>query len=152
MEKRTNSIEITIYTNSRDVNNYVATYINQQLRGNINYINNAIIVNTDSTNQDTKTIIYLYPDDMDKNNIPNIAIDWNGIERIKISNLDNATKNRIAKSIEECCYQYPNIDNFDMLINDLHPNQLIVVGNEPHIVFNLHDWIINNNEENKKEN
>ena len=82
---------------------------------------------------------------MDKNNIPNIAIDWNGIERIKISNLDGATKNRIAKSIEEYCYQYPNIGNFDMLINDLHPNQLIVVGNEPHIVFNLHDWIIPKN-------
>lgn len=93
MEKRTNCIEITIYTNSRDVNNYVATYINQQLKGNTNYINNAIIVNTDSTNQDTRTIIYLYPDDMDKNNIPNIAIDWNGIERIKISNLDEAIQN-----------------------------------------------------------
>ena len=142
MEERTNAIEITMYTNSRDVNTYVATYIHQQLIGNTNYINNAIIVNMD---QDNKTIIYLYPGDMDKNNIPNIAIDWNGIERIKISNLDNATKNRIAKSIEECCYQYPNIDNFDMLINDLHPNQLIVVGNEPHIVFNLHDWIISKN-------
>ena len=82
---------------------------------------------------------------MDKKHIPNIAIDWNGIERIKITNLDNATKNRIAKSIEEYCYQYPNIGNFDMLINDLHPNQLIVVGNEPHIVFNLHDWIIPKN-------
>ena len=142
MEKRTNSIEITMYTNSRDVNTYVATYIHQQLIGNTNYINNAIIVNMD---QDNKTIIYLYPDDMDKNNIPNIAIDWNGIERIKISNLDGVTKNRIAKSIEEYCYQYPNIGNFDMLINDLHPNQLIVVGNEPHVVFNLHDWIIPKN-------
>ena len=142
MEERTNEIEITMYTNSRDVNTYVATYIHQQLIGNTNYINNAIIVNMD---QDNKTIIYLYPDDMDKNNIPNIAIDWNGIERIKISNIDNATKNRIAKSIEEYCYQYPNIDNFDMLINDLHPNQLIVFSNEPHIVFNLHDWIIPKN-------
>lgn len=89
---------------------------------------------------------------MDKNNIPNIAIDCNGIERIKISNLDGSTKNRIAKSIEEYCYQYPNVGNFDMIINDLHPGQLIIVGNEPHIVFNLHDWIIDNNEENKKEN
>ena len=142
MEERTNVIEITIYTNSRDVNTYVATYIHQQLRGNTNYINNAIIVNMD---QDNKTIIYLYPGDMDKNNIPNIAIDWNGIERIKIANLDGVTKNRIAKSIEEYCYQYPNIGNFDMLINDLHPNQLIIVGNEPHIVFNLHDWIISKN-------
>ena len=142
MEERTNVIEITMYTNSRDVNTYVATYIHQQLIGNTNYINNAIIVNMD---QDNKTIIYLYPDDMDKNNIPNIAIDWNGIERIKISNLDNATKNRIEKSIKEYCYQYPNIGNFDMLINDLHPNQLIIVGNEPHVVFNLHDWIIPKN-------
>ena len=139
---KVNGIEITIYTNGRDVNTYVATYIHQQLRGNPNYIDSNIVLNMD---QDDKTIIYLYPDDMDKNNIPNIAIDWNGIERIKISNLDNATKNRIAKSIEEYCYQYPNIGNFDMLINDLHPNQLIVVGNEPHIVFNLHDWIISKN-------
>ena len=142
MEEKTNVIEITMYTDSRDVNTYVATYIHQQLIGNNNYINNAIIVNMD---KDNKTIIYIYPKDMDKNNIPNIAIDWNGIERIKISNIDNATKNRIAKSIEEYCYQYPNIDNFDMLINDLHPNQLIVVGNEPHVVFNLHDWIIPKN-------
>lgn len=139
---KVNGIEITIYTNGRDVNTYVATYIHQQLRGNPNYIDSNIVLNMD---QDDKTIIYLDLDHMDKNNIPNIAIDWNGIERIKISNLDNATKNRIAKSIEECCYQYPNIDNFDMLINDLHPNQLIVVGNEPHIVFNLHDWIISKN-------
>lgn len=145
MEKRTNVIEITIYTNSRDVNNYVATYINQQLRGNTNYINNAIIVNTDSTNQDTRTIIYLYPNDMDKNNIPNIAIDWNGIEMIKIADLDDTLKNRIAKSIEEYYYQYPNIGNFDMLINDLHPGKLTIIGNKPHIVFNLHDWIISKN-------
>ena len=139
---KVNGIEITIYTNGRDVNTYVATYIHQQLRGNPNYIDSNIVLNMD---QDDKTIIYLDLDHMDKNNIPNIAIDWNGIERIKISNLDGATKNRIAKSIEECCYQYPNIGNFDMLINDLHPNQLIVVGNEPHVVFNLHDWIIPKN-------
>ena len=139
---KVNGIEITIYTNGRDVNTYVATYIHQQLRGNPNYIDSNIVLNMD---QDDKTIIYLDLDHMDKNNIPNIAIDWNGIERIKISNLDGVTKNRIAKSIEECCYQYPNIGNFDMLINDLHPNQLIVVGNEPHIVFNLHDWIISKN-------
>ena len=139
---KVNGIEITIYTNGRDVNTYVATYIHQQLRGNPNYIDSNIVLNMD---QDDKTIIYLDLDHMDKKYIPNIAIDWNGIERIKISNLDNATKNRIAKSIEECCYQYPNIGNFDMLINDLHPNQLIIVGNEPHIVFNLHDWIISKN-------
>ena len=139
---KVNGIEITIYTNGRDVNTYVSTYIHQQLRGNPNYIDSNIVLNMD---QDDKTIIYLDLDHMDKKHIPNIAIDWNGIERIKISNLDEATKNRIAKSIEECCYQYPNIDNFDMLINDLHPNQLIVVGNEPHIVFNLHDWIIPKN-------
>ena len=137
---KVNGIEITIYTNGRDVNTYVATYIHQQLRGNPNYIDSNIVLNMD---QDDKTIIYL--DHMDKKHIPNIAIDWNGIERIKISNLDEATKNRIAKSIEEYCYQYPNIGNFDMLINDLHPNQLIIVGNEPHIVFNLHDWIISKN-------
>ena len=146
---KVNGIEITIYTNGRDVNTYVATYIHQQLRGNPNYIDSNIVLNMD---QDDKTIIYLDLDHMDKKHIPNIAIDWNGIERIKISNLDEATKNRIAKSIEEYCYQYPNIDNFDMLINDLHPGKIIITGNEPHIVFNLHDWIINNNEENKKEN
>ena len=95
--------------------------------------------------QDDKTIIYLDLDHMDKKHIPNIAIDWNGIERIKISNLDEATKYRIAKSIKEYYLQYPNIDNFNMLINDLHPGQLIVVGNEPHIVFNLHDWIVDSN-------
>lgn len=148
MEKRTNEIEITIYTNSRDVNTYVATYIHQQLRGNTNYINNAIIVNMD---QDNRTIIYLYPNDMDKNNIPNIAIDWSGIEFIKIDNLDDVIKDRITKSIQEYYYQYPNIDNFDMLINDLRPGQLIVTANEPHIVFNLHDWIIDS-KEGKKEN
>ena len=146
---KANGIEITIYTNGRDVNTYVATYIHQQLRGNPNYIDSNIVLNMD---QDDKTVIYLDLDHMDKKYIPNIAIDWNGIERIKISNLDEATKNRIAKSIEEYCYQYPNIGNFDMLINDLHPGKIIITGNEPHIVFNLHDWIINNNEENKKEN
>ena len=146
---KVNGIEITIYTNGRDVNTYVATYIHQQLRGNPNYIDSNIVLNMD---QDDKTVIYLDLDHMDKKYIPNIAIDWNGIERIKISNLDEATKNRIAKSIEEYCYQYPNIGNFDMLINDLHPGKIIITGNEPHIVFNLHDWIINNNEENKKEN
>lgn len=138
-----------MYTDSRDVNTYVATYIHQQLIGNTNYINNAIIVNMD---QDDKTIIYLDLDHMDKKHIPNIAIDWNGIEMIKISNLDETTKNRIEKSIKEYYYQYPNIDNFDMIISDLRPDQLIIGANEPHIVFNLHDWIINNNEENKKEN
>ena len=146
MEKRTNAIEITIYTNSRDVNNYVATYIDQQLKGNPNYINNAIIVNTDSTNQDTRTIIYLYPNDMDKNNIPNIAIDWNGIELITIVDLDDATRNRIVKSIKEYYCQYPNIDNSGMVINDLRLGQLIIACDKPHtIVFNLHDWIISKN-------
>lgn len=150
MEKRTNVIEITIYTNSRDVNNYVATFIHQQLRGNPNYINSNIILNID---HDDKTFIFIVIDEfLHRDNIPNIAIDWNGIERIKISNLDGATKNRIAKSIEEYCYQYPNVGNFDMIINDLHPGKIIITGNEPHIVFNLHDWIIDNNEENKKEN
>ena len=143
MEKRTNVIEITIYTNSRDVNNYVAAYINQQLKGNTNYINNAIIVNT---NSDNRTIIYLYPGDMDKNNIPNIAIDWNGIELITIVDLDDATRNRIVKSIKEYYCQYPNIDNSGMVINDLRPGQLIIACDKPHtIVFNLHDWIISKN-------
>ena len=146
MEKRTNVIEIMIYTNSRDANNYVAAYVNQQLKGNTNYINNAIIVNTDSTNQDTRTIIYLYPNDMDKNNIPNIAIDWNGIELITITDLDNATRNRIVKSIKEYYCQYPNIDNSGMVINDLRLGQLIIACDKPHtIVFNLHDWIISKN-------
>ena len=146
---KVNGIEITIYTNGRDVNTYVATYIHQQLRGNPNYIDSNIVLNMD---QDDKTIIYLDLDHMDKKHIPNIAIDWNGIERIDVSNLDNATRNRIVKSIKDCFYDYPNIDNFDMLINDLHPGKLIITGNEPHIVFKLHDWIIGNNKEDKKEN
>ena len=136
-------IKITLYTDESDTNTYVATFIHQQLRGNPNYINDNIILNMD---HDDKTFIFIIIDEfLHRDNIPNIAIDWNGIERIKISNLDGVTKNRIAKSIEEYCYQYPNIGNFDMLINDLHPNQLIIVGNEPHIVFNLHDWIISKN-------
>lgn len=144
MEKRTNNLEITIYTDSRDANTYAAAYINQQLKCNTNYINNAIIVNTDP--DDNRTIIYLYPGDMDKNNIPNIAIDWNGIELITITNLDDATRNRIVKSIKEYYCQYPDIDNSGMVINDLRLGQLIIACNKPHIiVFNLHDWIISKN-------
>ena len=123
MEKRTNNLEITIYADSRDVNTYAAAYINQQLKCNTNYINNAIIVNTDS---DNRTIIYLYPGDMDKNNIPNIAIDWNGIELITIADLDDATRNRIVKSIKEYYCKYPDIDNSGMVISDLRPGQLIL--------------------------
>lgn len=150
MEKRTNSIEITIYTNSRDTNTYVATFIHQQLRGNPNYINNNIILNMD---HDDKTFIFIIIDEfLHRDNIPNIAIDWMGIERITIEGIDDQDKARIAKSIEEYCYQYPNIGNFDMLINDLHPGKIIITGNEPHIVFNLHDWIIDNDKKNKKEN
>ena len=51
----TNEINITLYTNGRDVNTYVATYIHQQLRGNPNYIDSNIVLNMD---QDDKTIIY----------------------------------------------------------------------------------------------
>lgn len=143
MEKRTNNLEITIYADSRDTNTYAAAYINQQLKCNTNYINNAIIVNTDS---DNRTIIYLYPGDMDKNNIPNIAIDWNGIELITIADLDDATKNRIVKSIKEYYCQYPDIDNSGMVISDLRPGQLTIACDKPHIiVFNLHDWIISKN-------
>lgn len=147
---KVNGIEITIYTNGRDVNTYVATYIHQQLRGNPNYIDSNIVLNMD---QDDKTIIYLDLDHMDKKYIPNIAIDWNGIERITIEGIDDQDKACIVKSIKDCYYDYPYMeDNFDMAINDLHPGKIIITGNEPHIVFNLHDWIINNNEENKKEN
>lgn len=143
MEKRTNNLEITIYADSRGANTYTAAYINQQLKCNTNYINNAIIVNTDS---DNRTIIYLYPGDMDKNNIPNIAIDWNGIELITIADLDDATRNRIVKSIKEYYCQYPNIDNSGMVISDLRPGQLTIACDKPRIiVFNLHDWIISKN-------
>ena len=143
MEKRTNNLEITIYADSRDANTYAAAYIDQQLKCNTNYINNAIIVNTDS---DNRTIIYLYPGDMDKNNIPNIAIDWNGIELITIADLDDATRNRIVKSIKEYYCQYPDIDNSGMVISDLRPGQLTIACDKPHIiVFNLHDWIISKN-------
>ena len=143
MEKRTNNLEITIYADSHDANTYAAAYINQQLKCNTNYINNAIIVNT---NSDNRTIIYLYPGDMDKNNIPNIAIDWNGIELIAIADLDDATRNRIVKSIKEYYCQYPDIDNSGMVISDLRPGQLTIACDKPHIiVFNLHDWIISKN-------
>lgn len=143
MEKRTNNLEITIYADSRGANTYTAAYINQQLKCNTNYINNDIIVNTD---HDNRTIIYLYPGDMDKNNIPNIAIDWNGIELITIADLDDATRNRIVKSIKEYYYQYPDIDNSGMVISDLRPGQLTIACGKPHIiVFNLHDWIISKN-------
>lgn len=147
----TNEINITLYTNGRDVNTYVATYIHQQLRGNPNYINSSIILNMD---QDDKTVIFIIIDEfLHRDNIPNIAIDWNGIERITIEGIDDQDKARIVKSIKDCYYDYPYMeDNFDMAINDLHPGKIIITGNEPHIVFNLHDWIINNNEENKKEN
>ena len=37
-------IKITLYTDERDANTYVATFIHQQLRGNPNYINNNIII------------------------------------------------------------------------------------------------------------
>lgn len=142
MEK-TNEIKITLYTTERDVNTYVATYIHQQLRGNSNYINSSIILNME---QNDKTIIYIIPDDtMDMNQIPNIAIDWNGIERIVISNLNDTTKTRIIKSIKDSYYDYPDIDNFDMVINDLHPGKLIITANAPHIVFNLYDWIVESN-------
>ena len=142
MEK-TSEIKITLYTTERDVNTYVATYIHQQLRGNPNYINSSIVLNMD---QNDKTIIYIIPDDtMDMSQIPNIAIDWNGIERIVISNLDNTTGNRIIKSLKDSYYDYPDINNFDMIINDLHPGKLIITANTPHIVFNLHDWIVDSN-------
>ena len=147
----TNEINITLYTNGRDVNTYVATYIHQQLRGNPNYIDNNIILDMDHND---KTFIFIAIDEfLHRDNIPNIAIDWNGIERITIEGIDDQDKVRIVKSITDCYYDYPYMeDNFDMAINDLHPGKIIITGNEPHIVFNLHDWIINNNEENKKEN
>ena len=144
-------IKITLYTDERDTNTYVATFIHQQLRGNPNYINDNIILNMD---HDDKTFIFIIIDEfLHSDNIPNISIDWNGIERITIEGIDDQDKSRIVKSIKDCYYDYPYMeDNFDMAINDLHPGKIIITGNEPHIVFNLHDWIINNNEENKKEN
>ena len=75
-------IKITLYTDERDTNTYVATFIHQQLRGNPNYINNNIILNMD---HDDKTFIFIIIDEfLHSDNIPNIAIDWNGIERITI--------------------------------------------------------------------
>ena len=75
-------IKITIYTEERDANTYVATFIHQQLRGNPNYINDNIILNMD---HDDKTFIFIIIDEfLHRDNIPNIAIDWNGIERITI--------------------------------------------------------------------
>jgi hypothetical protein len=149
MEKtKTNEIKITFCTTERDVNTYVATYIHQQLRGNPNYIDSSIVLNME---QNDKTILYLIPDDtMDMTQIPNIAIDWNGIERIIISNLDEETKARIIKSLKDSYYDYPDIDNFDMLINDLHPGKIIVTANAPHIVFDLHNWIVDPNKEDEK--
>lgn len=145
-------IKITLYTEERDANTYVATFIHQQLRGNPNYINNNIILYYHF--HDHKTFIFIIINEfLHRDNIPNIAIDWNGIERITIEGIDDQDKARIVKSIKDCYYDYPYMeDNFDMAINDLHPGKIIITGNEPHIVFNLHDWIINSNEENKKEN
>lgn len=134
-----NEILITIYTGDRDTNTYVATYIHQQLRGNPNYVDSNIVLNMD---QDDKTIIYLDLDGMDKNYIPNIAIDWSGIVKIDITCSDTDIKDRVAKNIKEYYHDYPNIDNFDMIINDAYPFNIGITGNTPHIVFNLHDWII----------
>ena len=60
-------VEITIYPafETKDVNMYIATYIHQQLVGNSNYINSAIIVDCPAKPNDTyNTIITINPDQL----------------------------------------------------------------------------------------
>ena len=69
-------VEITIYPEfeTEDVNMYIATYIHQQLVGNSNYIDSAIIVNCDAKPNDTyTTIINIDPDQLNEHT-PNIEI------------------------------------------------------------------------------
>lgn len=139
-------VEITIYPafETKDVNMYIATYIHQQLVGNSNYINSAIIVNCDAKPNDTyNTIINIDPDQLNEYT-PNIAIDWQAIDHIEVEVIKPDIVDRIAKivnSIKSNCEEYPAIANYDLSINYVGNNKITINGNSvSHIVFNLADW------------
>ena len=139
-------VEITIYPafETKDVNMYIATYIHQQLVGNSNYINSAIIVNCDAKPNDTyTTIINIDPDQLNEYT-PNIAIDWQAIDHIEVEVIKPDIVDRIAKivnSIKSNCEEYPAIENYDLSINYVGNNKININGNSvSHIVFNLADW------------
>lgn len=139
-------VEITIYPTfeTSDVNMYIATYIHQQLVGNSNYINSAIIVNCDAKPNDTyNTIINIDPNQLNEHT-PNIAIDWQAIDHIEIEVIKPDIVDRIAKivdSIKSNYDEYPAIANYDLSINYVGSNKIALNGNcISHIVFNLADW------------
>ena len=139
-------VEITIYPafETKDVNMYIATYIHQQLVGNSNYIDSAIIVNCDAKPNDTyTTIINIDPDQLNEYT-PNIAIDWQAIDHIEVEVIKPDIVDRIAKivnSIKSNCEEYPAIENYDLSINYVGNNKININGNSvSHIVFNLADW------------
>ena len=137
-------IKITLYTDERDTNTYVATYIHQQLVGNSNYINSAIIVNCDAKPNDTyTTIINIDPNQLNEHT-PNIAIDWQAIDHIEIEVIKPDVDDRIDKiidSIKSSYNEYPVIENYDFYIVRLESNKIKLTGNIiPHMVFNLTDW------------
>ena len=139
-------VEITIYPafETKDVNMYIATYIHQQLVGNSNYINSAIIVNCDAKPNDTyNTVINIDPDQLNEYT-PNIAIDWQAIDHIEVEVIKPDIVDRIAKivnSIKSNCEEYPAIANYDLSINYVGNNKISINGNSvSHIVFNLADW------------
>lgn len=136
-------INMTIFTPNREANTYVATYLHQQLRGNSNYVDNAIILNMD---KDDRTYL-LIETDMLKDLIPNIAIDWDCIDRIVIETPNGEIKNLIIADIKDAWSDYPSdVSGFDLLVNDLHPGKIIITGSRPHIVFSIGKWF------NRKEN
>ena len=137
-------VEITIYPafETKDVNMYIATYIHQQLVGNSNYINSAIIVDCAAKPNDTyNTIINIDPDQLN-GCIPNIAIDWQAIDHIEVEVIKPDIVDRIAKIVNSInCEEYPAIANYDLSINYVGNNKININGNSvSHIVFNLADW------------
>lgn len=139
-------VEITIYPafETEDVNMYIATYIHQQLVGNSNYIDSAIIVDCAAKPNDTyNTIINIDPDQLNEHT-PNIAIDWQAIDHIEVEVIKPDIVDRIAKivnSIKSNCEEYPAIANYDISINYVGNNKININGNSvSHIVFNLAEW------------
>lgn len=139
-------VEITIYPafETKDVNMYIATYIHQQLVGNSNYIDNAIIVDCAAKPNDTyNTIINIDPDQFN-GYTPNIAIDWQAIDHIEIEVIKPDVDDRIDKiidSIKSSYNEYPVIEDYDFYIVRLESNKIKLTGNIiPHMVFNLTDW------------
>lgn len=139
-------VEITVYPmfGTEEANMYSATYIHQQLVGNKNYIDSAIIVNCDAKPDDTyNTIINIDPSQLD-DHIPNIAIDWQAIDHIDIEVIKPDIVDRLAKivnSIKSIYDEYPVIANYDFHIDYTENNKISLKGsNVPHMVFNLTDW------------